>query len=368
MIAFRARVVVNMSSRNSQASQPGTSQTLYSYFTITSVQSPPENSEDEDSSSGAASPTSYGQVSDAGSPTSYSQVSDAGSPTSHSQLSDAASPTSYSQLSEAGSPTSYSHLSETGSATSYSHLSETASPTSYSQLSGTGSPTSSRHVSDPDQYSSAIMLQPCQPRNKVFPPTKFVFQSRSFQVGWFDRWKWLDWDDSKSCVYCHPCRMAVRLHFTLSKKAEPAFSQVGFRNWKDATRCFRKHETSYSHKEANLKWVHYSKSHSVAAQLSKQLQSDQIVAQKCLLRLISSLRFLARQGLAVRGHDEAQGNLLQLLQLRSEDCSELCNWMERRDNWLSHDVQNEISPNNGPFNTQKDFEFCKTQYIFYHYC
>ena len=72
------------------------------------------------------------------------------------------------------------------------------------------------------------------------------------------------------------------------------------------------------------------------------MQSDQVVAQKCLLKLISSLRFLARQGLAIRGHDEAQGNFLQLLQLRSEDCSELCDWMNKRDNWLSHDVQNEI--------------------------
>ena len=33
---------------------------------------------------------------------------------------------------------------------------------------------------------------------------------------------------------------------------------------------------------------------------------------------------------------------LQLLQLQSEDSPELSSWLERRENWLSHDIQNEI--------------------------
>ena len=70
--------------------------------------------------------------------------------------------------------------------------------------------------------------EPYQPRDLVFPPCKFGIQSRSFQPGWFDKWTWLDWDDRKDSVYCHPCRMAVRLKFTLSNKAEPAFSESGF--------------------------------------------------------------------------------------------------------------------------------------------
>ena len=57
---------------------------------------------------------------------------------------------------------------------------------------------------------------------------------------------------------------------------------------------------------------------------------------------MSSLCFLARRGLAIRGHDEAQGNFFQLLHLRSEDSEQLRDWMKKRGNWLSHDVQNEI--------------------------
>ena len=42
-----------------------------------------------------------------------------------------------------------------------------------------------------------------------------------------------------------------------------------------------------------------------------------------LLITLSSLRFLLRQGLAIRGHEELEGNLLELLLLQAECCSDL---------------------------------------------
>lgn len=38
-----------------------------------------------------------------------------------------------------------------------------------------------------------------------------------------------------------------------------------------------------------------------------------------LLRQLSSLKFLLHQGMAIRGHKEGDGNLVQLMMLRSED-------------------------------------------------
>ena len=67
-----------------------------------------------------------------------------------------------------------------------------------------------------------------------------------------------------------------------------------------------------------------------------------MVAQGCLLKIISTLRYLARQGLATRGHIESEGNFLQLLQLRSEKSPELSSRLERREKCLSHDIQNEL--------------------------
>ena len=60
-------------------------------------------------------------------------------------------------------------------------------------------------------------------------------------------------------------------------------------------------------------------SSTIDAQLSSQVKQAQELHFKLLLVLLSSLRFLLRQGLAVRGHDEIEGNLMQSLLLRCED-------------------------------------------------
>lgn len=60
------------------------------------------------------------------------------------------------------------------------------------------------------------------------------------------------------------------------------------------------------------------------------------------MKIFSSIQYLAPQGLALRGHVEEQGNLLQLLQLRSQDVSILSGWLNKTTNFLSPDCQNEI--------------------------
>jgi hypothetical protein len=62
-----------------------------------------------------------------------------------------------------------------------------------------------------------------------------------------------------------------------------------------------------------------------------------------LLKIISSLQFLACQGLAIRGHDNDDGNFRQLIRLREEDCPELIKWKDnRRQEFLSWTIQNEL--------------------------
>ena len=45
------------------------------------------------------------------------------------------------------------------------------------------------------------------------------------------------------------------------------------------------------------------------------------------MKQLSSLRYLMRQGLPIRGYDTFEGNLSQLLQLRSEDDNHLSSWL-----------------------------------------
>lgn len=88
----------------------------------------------------------------------------------------------------------------------------------------------------------------------------------------------------------------------------------GFNNWKKVLERFNKHARSEIHKEAILK-VELSKGETVHALMSKKAVEIQKVRQEMLIKQISSLKYLLRQGLAVRGHDDIESNLLQLLHL-----------------------------------------------------
>ena len=64
----------------------------------------------------------------------------------------------------------------------------------------------------------------------------------------------------------------------------------------------------------------------------------------CLVKIFSTIRFLARQGLALRGHgDDSERNFRQALILRGEDDPTLLDWMKRQGNtYTSADIQNEM--------------------------
>ena len=63
------------------------------------------------------------------------------------------------------------------------------------------------------------------------------------------------------------------------------------------------------------------------------------------LKLLECIRYLARQGLAFRGHHEDsiafEGNLYQLLLLQAKDSIQLASWIKKRD-YISPAIVNEI--------------------------
>ena len=127
---------------------------------------------------------------------------------------------------------------------------------------------------------------------------------RRFSYSWYKKWEWLDWDNSSSKVFCHPCRMVKLLQWdTFAKNAQPTFSSTGFNNWKDAMRLFQKHGESGSHKESLVKWTAFCTNTNVISQLDKQISDEQRIAQCSLLKIISAVQFLGRQGIAFRGHE-----------------------------------------------------------------
>lgn len=76
--------------------------------------------------------------------------------------------------------------------------------------------------------------------------------------------------------------------------------------------------------------------------ISDQVLRDQAMARKCLHILFTTLKFLGRQALAIRGHDEDEGNFKQLLLLRCDDQPSVTQWVTQKTSMTSHDIQNKI--------------------------
>ena len=140
-------------------------------------------------------------------------------------------------------------------------------------------------------------------------------------------------------VLCFDCAKACELGQDLRfRHQEPAFSSAGFGNWKKAKEKMSQHARSEMHKHA----LALKSEPAIPEVVSSAEKREQEMARSCLLKIVTTVRFLARQGLPLRGHTESSGNFAQLLELRASDSPVLQKWLQRRTSFTSHDVQNEI--------------------------
>ena len=106
---------------------------------------------------------------------------------------------------------------------------------------------------------------------------------------------------------------------------DSTFSGKGFKNWRKGIDKFKIHEKSTSHAQAVLSFNQLNSP--IEQQLSSANAAAQKVAWECLLAIVSSIKYLARQGLALRGHLNDEGNLMELLKTRTEDIPQLREWL-----------------------------------------
>jgi hypothetical protein len=186
---------------------------------------------------------------------------------------------------------------------------------------------------------------PCHPDVKIIVKQSIISKkgnrSLSFQAGWFTRFSWLHYCNTVQGVLCFYCAKAEAYKLSdLATKRETAFTIDGYCNWKKAIEKFTEHQSSRSHKFAVQQLVKPSKP--VDQQLIFHALTSQQQATRCLSVIFTSVKYLARQGQALRGHDEHDGNFMQLLRLRAADITELTLWLERKVDMTSHNIQNEI--------------------------
>ena len=84
-----------------------------------------------------------------------------------------------------------------------------------------------------------------------------------------------------------------------TKKADPAFVINGYCNWKDVTVGFQNHELSGSHQE--VAEVIITLPMDIGDHLSNQYIQKNELNRKILIKILSCIQFLARQGLPLQG-------------------------------------------------------------------
>ena len=203
----------------------------------------------------------------------------------------------------------------------------------------------------PDSARAGDESKPNQPKDFSYPKRNFSKNGkdeRSFLPSWYEAWKWLHYNEVDDTVYCIICLNAKRFHMLSDVKVEEAFVKKGYYNWKNAgstDKGFNIHESSRCHQQAVHRLLTVPKStQDISLALEKNLSNVQRQNRESLLKVISSVRYLARQGLLLRRKkDDKESNFQQLLKLRAENDPVFTEWLKRKNNkYTSPEIQNEI--------------------------
>ena len=99
---------------------------------------------------------------------------------------------------------------------------------------------------------------------------------------------------------------------------DSSFLTGGFSNWRDASRCFSNHEQTTMHKTAVEYMVTLPNTTSdVGEMLSSSHAAEKQKNRQYILKVAQNIRFLARQGIPLRGDgDEADMALILMVFLK----------------------------------------------------
>ena len=181
-------------------------------------------------------------------------------------------------------------------------------------------PISNYHPNIQDEIRRHYLQQgPCQPRSHEFPKKFYGAKERRFNIAWFDKFStWLEYSISKDSAFCLCCYL---FKSSIGKQAGGnTFVSEGFSNWKKMSlleahvgnhnsshyKCYKKCEALMDGKQQ------------IEHVFMKKNIKDRISYRVRLIASVDCIRFLVRQGLAFRGHDESQesnnqGNFIELL-------------------------------------------------------
>jgi hypothetical protein len=215
-----------------------------------------------------------------------------------------------------------------------------------SEPGGTSVTGSSTLSADASNQPSAASMNPSTSSDSSH--TAKTVKGRQYVPEWKKVFPWIIYDTSRNKVFCDICTTASKSRVVLltspyDQLTHSAFVRDGFSQWTKGRERLATHEGSNYHHAAVEGLAAMKKGVNVAASCSVGKTKQMTDARSALIKILSSVQFLCKQGLAIRGHVDEDSNLTQLLMLRSGDAPDLKAWLARTSyRWTSHDISNEI--------------------------
>ena len=147
-----------------------------------------------------------------------------------------------------------------------------------------------------------------------------------------------------NAVFCFYCAMQRKKGKQDSERnREDAYTSKGFSSWKKAPQCFVEHQQTHCHKSAASYHVVIPKYKDLGEMTNDKIVNVCEKERKYLLHLIRCLRYLARQGIALKGNESNDNFTLLMTLLETKDESIIAHLEGAIENKYTHsDIQNEL--------------------------
>ena len=161
-----------------------------------------------------------------------------------------------------------------------------------------------------------------------FPGRKIGTETskRSFQ-NWFTKWKWLHYVTERDAILCFSCCKALEKGLRHHDGKTNVFIAGGFCNWRNATSKFSQHELSDIHSES-VRMLALLNNIPINALLSDIVEKEQKTARTVSELIFRSKKFLCREGLPLRGHNNRDGVLWKLMMERTYAMPKSGEWLQ----------------------------------------
>ncbi|CAA0836300.1 TTF-type zinc finger protein with HAT dimerisation domain [Striga hermonthica] len=148
---------------------------------------------------------------------------------------------------------------------------------------------------------------------------------RSFLESWFAKYDWLEYNVVKDAAYCFYCFL-FKEQPSDGQFGHDAFTKLGFNTWKNAYKALPKHvgTVDSDHNNARNACADFKNQRAGVDRKLQNYGKDSEKRYKTrLTTALDSAKYLIKQGLSFRGHDESssslnKGNYLEMIDSNKE--------------------------------------------------